>query len=106
MKRDELFRDRVDFVYTQRLYTCIFAKRRKISTSLILSDIPFVFFFRILQISSTMHIAKIYRVKDNKRKITSYKQKIYASFNTTNYLLNIFNIDNDLRWDSKFLFYS
>lgn len=33
VKRDELFRDRVDFVYTQRLYTCIFAKRsRKVST--------------------------------------------------------------------------
>lgn len=63
-----------------------------------------MFFFRILQISSTTHIAKVYRVKDNKRKITNYK--IYASFNTTNYLLNIFNIDNDLRWDSKFLFYS
>lgn len=72
--RRAISRSRGFRVYTQRLHTCIFAKRPKVSTSLILSDAPFVFFF---QISSTTHIT-CESLSRNKRKITSHKQKIYC----------------------------
>lgn len=86
VKRDELFRDRVDFVHTQRLYTCIFAKRRKESfdefnfvagsfSNISLSNSPnFVNYARRLR--------KVYRGNDNKREITN--RKYMLSFNTAN----------------------
>lgn len=99
VKRDELFRDRVDFVHTQRLYTCIFAKRRKESfdefnfvagsfSNISLSNSPnFVNYARRLR--------KVYRGNDNKREITNRKYMLRLISRI--YLLNIFNIDNDVR---------
>lgn len=86
VKRDELFRDRVDFVHTQRLYTCIFAKRRKES----FDEFNFVAgSFSNISLSNSPNfvnyahrLRKVYRGNDNKREITN--RKYMLSFNTAN----------------------
>lgn len=74
---------------------------RKVSTSLILSQVPFpIFLFPILQISSTTHIACEKFIAETTTNVKLQTENICFRLIPRIYLLNIFNIDNDVRWDS------